>query len=70
MKTEVKHIENAASEINKLRGGTDIYWFYVNSWGSARSFYTMANINFANTAGKYQDDTAHHDLLHYIANLQ
>ena len=26
----------------------------------------MANVKFANAAGKYQDDTARHDLIHYM----
>lgn len=26
----------------------------------------MANVKFVNAAGKYQDDTARHDLIHYI----
>ena len=26
----------------------------------------MANVKFANAAGKYQDDTARHDLVDYI----
>ena len=26
----------------------------------------MANVKFVNAAGKYQDDTARHDLIHYM----